>query len=271
MLSSGGFYASYRPTYLGDEAMTNGSEVTEGAHTSIEDLPERLQEVYAKINECLVEEESNKIRARYEIGRQVHNVVRAPGTYGENAVKKLAEALNISESVLYRFCDVAEQWTPSQFERLAARRDEVRGRPISWSALTEIAEVADAGKRRDLLEAVFGEGLSVRQLRQRKGELLGHEVEASSPIQRSIAMGLGEVLELSRVLLDRQDTWNKSVFAPIEGVGPEDNPAAILQRIEQTETAQRELRDFCDVVLERLEVGRQRINTLLQDSRRTRT
>jgi hypothetical protein len=246
--------------------MANSAEVT----SLVDKLPDELHSAYFEINKALSREEENKVLARYEIGRQVFAVRRAPRRYGSDAVERLAKALAVSASRLYSYCAVASQWPPVEFGKIADRRDAVRGRPISWSALTEIAGVADSNVQKELIEVVIEEGLSVRELRQRRAELLGHEIADAPTAPRSVVMALGEITKLAHVILQRRDAWEEGIFAALEGLGPEDNPAAVLSQLEQAETAQRELRDHCDEVLEHLAAGREHINGQRPRRRRRR-
>lgn len=219
-----------------------------------------LREVYKAIKADLIKGESERVRSRYAIGQQILKVKRSRKKYGQKAVEKLAQALAVNSTTLYRYADVAEQWTPTAFEKLQKQRDAVFGRPLSWSALVEIAELADADDRKRLVEDVLREGLTIRDLRRRKQEILGHQISRPTAPQWAVTMRLGEVLELSRVVLKKAEGWDETVFAALRSVGPDDNPGAVLGRLEQAETAQRQVRDLCDENLKKLADGRKHIN-----------
>jgi hypothetical protein len=98
---------------------------------------------------------------RYAIGALVHEVKRAPDTYGGGAVMQLAASTGADLATLYRYASVAACWTLDEVTRLSAPRGAY---VMSWSHLVAIANVADAGERVAWIERCRGVGLSLRQL-----------------------------------------------------------------------------------------------------------
>jgi hypothetical protein len=239
----------------------------EAVKKSVKKMKSSLRDVYQKILDHLVLGDTQRVRSRYEIGRQITKVKRSPVKYGERAVIQLAAALGAKQSTLYHYADVADQWEPREFSRLCKKRDDVYGRPLSWSHLVEIAGVADSAVRNQLVEAVMSEGLTVRELRDRKAEILGHKASKTLMAPWHVTMHLGEVVEISRVLLDKAKAWEKTVFAALEEVGANDNPEAVLSGLEQAETSQREMRDLCKQNLKKMAAQKTRLNDVLASKR----
>lgn len=86
-----------------------------------------------------------------------------PGRYGANAMTLLSAGVGESTANLYRYARVAEVWSMSEFETIAARRTR-DGRDLSWSHLVAIAALESEEARAEYLQIVLDESLSARAL-----------------------------------------------------------------------------------------------------------
>ena len=120
----------------------------------------KYQQIRDALSRCAAEEITNRLA----IGRLVAEVRADHGTYGSGAVRLLAKVLGVRMSSLYETTSVASAFTPEQVEVFGTRKGST-GVVISYSHLVCLASVRPASRRTSLLERVYAEGLSVRDLR----------------------------------------------------------------------------------------------------------
>jgi hypothetical protein len=120
-----------------------------------------LQKKYVRIKALLTKSATINTLAMYEVGRLV-NEVRNAKRYGDQAVAKLARALDRDVDSLYVYGSVAKTWTESRFKSLVARRS-VNGMPLTFSHFVALTK-APQKKRAPLLEETLRNGYSFRQL-----------------------------------------------------------------------------------------------------------
>ncbi|HEY8040896.1 MAG TPA: DUF1016 N-terminal domain-containing protein [Polyangiaceae bacterium] len=106
---------------------------------------------------------SGDIRSRFALGEAIAEIKRAPSTYGERAVARLAAELGEDLPSLYRYATVAERWSAAQLEELLGRTG-ADGRTLSWSHLVLLAGVESPCERDRYADRALAESLSVREL-----------------------------------------------------------------------------------------------------------
>lgn len=126
-------------------------------------LPALLRAVCEQIRALLSKADLGEVEARYNAGRLLLGVRRAPGTYGSHAVAQLAAELGRDTATLYRYALVPERWSPAQMAVLIARRTS-KNNPLSWSHWVELAQIESDTLRASLLERTLHQSLSVREL-----------------------------------------------------------------------------------------------------------
>jgi hypothetical protein len=106
-----------------------------------------------------------EVLVRHQIGLVLRAMRHAVDTYGDHAVERIANDLNIGADTLYRCVLVADTWTPDEVRALTVRTNR-RGEPLSWSHLVALTKVASASARRSLIDRCLAEDWSVRDLVQ---------------------------------------------------------------------------------------------------------
>jgi len=120
---------------------------------------------YEHLKSRLASADRSEVIDRHEIAVVVRKILDDGTKYGEGAVKQLEAALGIDDRTLYRRAHVAGIWpTVDAIERLLSLRNKF-GRPLTWSHLEVLAEVADENDREALIDLTLAKGLSVRKLR----------------------------------------------------------------------------------------------------------
>ncbi len=107
------------------------------------------------------------LRARYELGRLVHEL-RYDGSDHEilRDLSKLGAACGLAAATLRRYARVSETINQREFSDLTRPRGP-RGPSLTWSHIEELAEARSSEVRRKCAEAAITESLSVSALRAR--------------------------------------------------------------------------------------------------------
>jgi hypothetical protein len=101
---------------------------------------------------------------RYQVGKVAHQFrYDVSSELTEQALAKIARALNVSPNTLRAYARVAEAVAPSEFAKHVALRDRF-GMPMTWSHLEEIAKCRSARARRKCAQQAISKKLSVRAL-----------------------------------------------------------------------------------------------------------
>jgi len=126
-----------------------------------------------------------ELQNRYKIGEIIRGVEQ-DARYGQQGVERLAEALGHHKSTLHRAARIFEGWPGAAFRDLAVRtgRD---GHRISWSHLEKLVSVADKARRDELIERIFDEKLSVKDLeRSMRARTFGAREKVSMGHERGV-------------------------------------------------------------------------------------
>lgn len=130
-----------------------------------DDLERNIDERCEHLSELLADNRHKEMMGRYEVGAIVLEIKRAATgeKYGKKRVKAIADEHDVSASVLYDACDVAEAWSKPEFEKLTGMRN-ANGKPISFNVLVEISH-AEPATRSSLIETATTKSLSVREVK----------------------------------------------------------------------------------------------------------
>jgi CheY-like chemotaxis protein len=148
------FFNRGAPTETDDEEAPGGDSTADVPPTLV-GCVERLRELGARYPD---------VRTRYLIGMIVAALKSRPRLYGANAVSMAAREIGEDAPSLYRHSTVAERWTLSEFEALAARRGP-DGYALKWSHFVFLASIVSPLARERLVGRTLAEKLGVRDLR----------------------------------------------------------------------------------------------------------
>jgi hypothetical protein len=122
-------------------------------------------------------------KARYQLGALVKAAQDDPDKYGKRAVQQLATTLGYDKATLSRDRQIADHWSLKELSDLL-RQKGVTGTPIGFTHLMEIARVKGKRRRQTCVEAVLGEGLSLRALKRRIGGEAAQKARHGDPVVR---------------------------------------------------------------------------------------
>lgn len=130
-----------------------------------------LREVYEQLRKLEARAKAHDVLVKYRVGQLVREVKENEGKYGAGAVEKLSARLGsgFKKDVLYGAASVARTWGKSEFSELVKKEDD-KGRRLSFSHFVALARVALPEKREQLLQRALKECLPVRKLAVLIGE-----------------------------------------------------------------------------------------------------
>lgn len=215
----------------------------------VEGMTAPLRHKFEAIREALASATGEEVRGRHRVGVMIIDLQADENKYGKKAVATVARALGVDATTLYRYGSVARLWDAASMRALM-RRQTTRGQqPISWCHLLELARVRPAGLRSRLLERVFAEGLSVRELARLIAEVQDREADHDG---HGDAQGvLRELAKLARVAetYTSRSSILEEVLAKVEATRPSGEVARVVHELL---VAEEEAHEMGRRVLERL-------------------
>jgi hypothetical protein len=141
------------------------SPAAQEVQKAITEMNPALKEVHKEINITARTANATEIMTRYAYGKWIATVMQDKRKFGENAVKLLAVALGISESLLYSFRSLYLQWK-DDYKSLQAivERKNIAGSTMTFSHFVVINKIPDAEDRIEMVETCLRDCLSVDDL-----------------------------------------------------------------------------------------------------------
>ncbi len=184
-----------------------------------------LRTAYQTIRDLLARGCKEEVRNRHRVGVLVAEIKRWPNKYGSGAVAQLAGALSVDAQTLYRCASVAECWSQAQIEGVLDRSNAY-GQPPSWSHFVLLAGVRSSRQRRELLERVIGDSLSVRDL----SAVLEAGAHPRKLGNDSASAALDRLLRATKRWQESTEKAHRELLAEIETAGSSHDAAAVLGR-----------------------------------------
>ena len=136
-----------------------------------------------------------ELLARFHIGALLGVIKRAPGTYGEHAIERLAAELGMAPPTLYRYATVADTWSLAEIQAQSTRLGRF-GEPLSWSHLVALTKVTKPASRRALVDECLAKAWSVRNLNQAITALAGRpRDDEATRAESSVRVALTEGIQ----------------------------------------------------------------------------
>lgn len=202
--------------------MTSSTQVTLSEETKqvLSQMSPDVKAAYNEIYHVIREVRNLEIWSRYKMG-EVLKRISADAEYGDNATSQLAAALDIHPNTLLAARRVAEQFTKVEIKKLLKRRN-TKGQPIHWRHLEEIASASQyPSLQKQLLERVFTESLTTQQVLDEVKAKLGDRSRGGAARMlppRTPAVGLQQIVNLSRNFSKRRPLFEKAVLKPLVGL-----------------------------------------------------
>lgn len=99
----------------------------------------------------------------HKIGARFSKLEAGVTKYGEDAVGKVAVALDLSKSTVHRMVAFSTQYTLKEIQEYADRK-MANGKPITWTHFVELMPITDADKRKKVIEQIFSKSLTIEKL-----------------------------------------------------------------------------------------------------------
>jgi len=148
--------------------MSDKAVSTTSYKTLIKTLKQEIQSTGEKLKNTI---ESEKVVLYWRMGKHIYTHLlehKERAEYGKELFSRLESEINISEALLRRMVQFYKE-----FPKYAARRE------LSWTHYKELLPVKDREKRREYIDKIKEDSLSVRELR----ELITDEEQKQAPVK----------------------------------------------------------------------------------------
>jgi endonuclease YncB( thermonuclease family) len=160
--------------------------------TLVKTLKQEIQNTGEKLKQTI---ETEKVGVYWRMGKHIHTHLlehKERAEYGKELFPRLESEMNISEALLYRMVQFY-----NTFPIVAT------GRELTWSHYRTLLTVKDRKKRREYIDKIKEDSLSVRELR----ELITDEEQKQAPVvdttpkkeKLSILRGIPYVYKIKRI------------------------------------------------------------------------
>jgi len=184
------------------------------AVTALQSMNEPLREVASKIIEKFYQEKIYTVMNRYEIGSMVAYILRNQKIYGQDAIYKLSNYLQLGEkgpAYLYRLATFATYFDRQTVEDYS-RRVTPSGKTLTLSHWFLLCSIKEVKMRQNLLEKAVNEGLSTSDLRFQIKSLLPASSSVPTTTETEEDEGLGQEGEYA----DTEEIEEDANFSPGE-------------------------------------------------------
>jgi len=161
---------------------------------TFQSMCEPLREVATEILKKFHQEKIYTVMNRYEIGSMVAHILRNQNVYGQDAIYKLSDYLQLGEkgpAYLYRLATFATYFDRKTVEDYS-RRVTPSGKTLTLSHWFLLCAIKEVKMRQNLLEKAVKEGLSTSDLRFQIKSLLPASSSVPATIETEEDEGLGQ-------------------------------------------------------------------------------
>lgn len=187
----------------------------ENATTIVEQMTPALKKEYLSLQKELQTVDRDSLSFRFRLGETIHRIMESDeNRYGSHAVNQLSVALGIALTEAYVSAIVYTQWTDDDRKSFLSRTMS-NGRLITFSHLVELAVIGQSNRRRKLLEWVYRQAPSTRELKKAIVEMTGRKQIRRMTPQRALR-GLLRWVEQARVVLQNLKDTSAGLMANLQ-------------------------------------------------------
>jgi hypothetical protein len=226
--------------------MSEGNSLSAGQAEAFAQMTTATQAVARQFEQTLSKERRDTILIRHELGRQLDQIISEEANYGSAAVEQLAAYLALSPDFLYKLHTYAQLYGREQIVQWAERRMS-NGGMITFNHLTTIMAVKSEPQRQTLVERIFDESLSVRDLRavlrRAENSAQGRSEDGAKPT--TPLRGLNRLIAQARKMLKSLPLHDEAIFAAID-IGRVESPTldpAVRSKLQETQAILADLTD----------------------------
>lgn len=199
-------------------------------------MNEELRKEFEKIAEETQKQSHSNVMFYHKLGQRAQKIHDDKQKYGEAAIEKLAIALDIDRGLIYKAMTFAGQFSRDELKALMDRRTS-GGNYITWSHFSQLVVLEDKRIRDQLVEVIFEEDLSVRDLQEElKKRIYSGAAGQRQASPRTIMGGLSQLLTMgSRLVYKFTNEFEEHVFDPLENIEADKITDEILNRVAMSE------------------------------------
>jgi len=142
---------------LKENAMSDKAIANTSYKTLVKTLKQEIKDTGEKLKQTI---ETEKVSVYWRMGKHIHTHLlehKERAEYGKELFPRLESEINISQALLRRMVQFYKE-----FPKYAARRE------LSWTHYKELLPVKDREKRREYIDKIKEDSLSVRELREHR-------------------------------------------------------------------------------------------------------
>ncbi|MEX2216528.1 MAG: hypothetical protein WD768_20615 [Phycisphaeraceae bacterium] len=223
---------------VNDKIASHAVNVLAAREAAFNEMDQPLKEVAKKLTHLEGLGSVSMLAVTWEQGKLVLQVLEEEVAYGSNAVKKLAEYLGVSESRLYALRTIAVTFKREDMKALG-HREMANGERITRGHLLELAVVRSKRDRNKLIEAIFKESLSVRDLAARISEKFvpapkAHRNGRKPKTPSSPAAGIEDMTRVANSVSNKVEIWVKAVFDELDEAEPDRFTDAMVSKMAES-------------------------------------
>ncbi len=209
------------------------SELATGTNVALESMNPELRKEFSAIANYIKEQIQLNLQFYHKLGTKVAKVHADEAKYGSGAVDKIATGIALDKGIVYKAMTFAKQFTADELKGLMAR-ETANGKPLTWSHMAQLVHVPERQKVDELIELIFTNDLSVRDLRdvlkQREGALRNRIVTPKTAIG-----GLTQTDNMVGRLAEKfSKQFDKVVLKPLGKVNEDNVTPEMITKVQAT-------------------------------------
>ena len=209
-------------------------------------MNDELREAYDEIYKEIAEQANRTVLWYHSLGLKILKVHKSHTTYGEGAVEKLARAITIDPTLVYKAKELAEQFTKGDLQDYLVRGAKI-GHLVTMGHFTPVLSI-DHQQQRELLDRVVEEGLTVARLKELIDALKsGRKLSNIRQVPKTIDGGLRQVVSMGGRMIEKFDsTWESALFGPLLEIDDKAVDEDLIKRVSKTQKIVNDLADRAD-------------------------
>jgi hypothetical protein len=195
-----------------------------------------LRQCYKQISGLLFDADKNIIIARHKTGKIIQDILDTEDNskFGKDAAGQLAVALAIPKQDLYRCKVFADTYADGDVKKLVTKTT-AGGRRLKWSHVDLIIRIQDDKLRRKMLDRVFANDWSVRELSDAIKDKLGKRGKGKGRPRATPSTPQGAIALLAKQAKTVVDVYSASAKKLDEAV---DMPGDFDSKVIKTELSE---------------------------------
>lgn len=182
------------------------------------EMNEALRTEAEEIEDLMREESTTVVKNRWILGSKIAVIDADPKLYGNSSLRLLSSYFGLHKDILNGCHLFYQRYPKDQLDHLLDARTKQHGYAVGWSHVNELVRLADAKARKQFLDTIVKEELTVQALKVRIDEFLGgHRVTAidgghSIRAPKKLEGYLNQISSTTKSILERRALWESPEF-----------------------------------------------------------